>query len=145
MGYGLPAAIGAKVGLPDKPVVLFAGDGGIMMNCQELATAANFELPIKIIIFNNQVLGMVAQWQRMFYEGRCSHTSLKGHTDLVKLAESMGVTGLRVKDPAMLDQALQEMFSTSGPVLLDVWIPETEDVIPMVPAGARLDQMILGG
>ena len=145
MGYGLPAALGAQCGFPQKPVILFAGDGGIMMNCQELATVANYELPIKVLIFNNQVLGMVAQWQRMFYGGRYSHTSLKGHTDFVKLAEAMGVTGLRVSKPSELEETLKTAMATPGPVVVDIRIPETEDVLPMVPAGARLDQMIMGG
>ncbi len=145
MGYGLPAGIGAKIGLPDKPVFVFAGDGGIMMNCQELATAANFGLPIKVLVMNNQVLGMVSQWQRLFYGERYSHTSLKGHTDFVKLAEAMGVTGLRVTIPEELDRVLAQALEIEGPVLIDIRVPDTEDVLPMVPAGARLDQMIMGG
>ncbi len=145
MGYGLPAALGAQSGMPQKMVFLFAGDGGIMMNCQELATIANYDLPVKVLIFNNQVLGMVAQWQRMFYGGRYSHTSLKGHTDFVKLAEAMGVTGLRVSKPSELEETLKRAMAIPGPVVVDIRIPETEDVLPMVPAGARLDQMILGG
>ncbi|MFZ3101826.1 MAG: biosynthetic-type acetolactate synthase large subunit [Desulfitobacteriaceae bacterium] len=145
MGYGLPAALGAQSGFPQKPVILFAGDGGIMMNCQELATIANYELPVKVLIFNNQVLGMVAQWQRMFYGGRYSHTSLKGHTDFVKLAEAMGVTGLRVSKPSELEETLKTALAIPGPVVVDIQIPETEDVLPMVPPGGRLDQMIMGG
>ncbi|MDR3584506.1 MAG: biosynthetic-type acetolactate synthase large subunit [Desulfosporosinus sp.] len=145
MGYGLPAALGAQCGLPDRQVILFVGDGGIMMNCQELATAANYNFPIKVLIFNNQTLGMVAQWQRMFYGGRYSHTGLKGNTDFVKLAEAMGVTGLRVSKPEELDRVLKEALATPGPVVVDIRTPETVDLLPMVPAGARLDQMILGG
>lgn len=145
MGYGLPAAIGAQLGLPGKAVVLFTGDGSIMMNCQELATAANNEVPVKIIVMNNQVLGMVNQWQRMFYEERYSHTCLKGHTDFVKLAEAMGVTGLRVTKPSELQATLAEALRIEGPVLVDVWLPNDEDVLPMVPANCRLDQMVLGG
>ena len=145
MGYGLPAAIGAQVGKPQKAVVLFTGDGSIMMNCQELATAANNGLPVKIIVMNNQVLGMVTQWQRMFYGERYSHTSLKGQTDFVKLAEAMGVIGLRVTKPSDLAATIKEALCTPGPVLVDVYLPEAEDVLPMVPAGGRLDQMILGG
>lgn len=144
MGYGLPAAIGAQVGLPDVPVILFTGDGGIMMNCQEMATAANNGLPLKIVVMNNQVLGMVSQWQRMFYGGRYSHTSLRGKTDFVKLAEAMGVTGLRVTEPELLEATLAEALRLPGPVLVEVELPEREDVLPMVPAGGRLNQMILG-
>jgi len=145
MGYGLPAAIGAQLGLPEKTVVLFTGDGSIMMNCQEMATAANNNVAVKIIVMNNQVLGMVNQWQRMFYEQRYSHTCLKGHTDFVKLAEAMGVTGLRVTKPSELQGTLAEALRIEGPVLVDVWLPVDEDVLPMVPANCRLDQMVLGG
>lgn len=145
MGYGLPAAIGAQLGLPEKTVILFTGDGSIMMNCQEMATAANNDIPVKIIVMNNQVLGMVNQWQRMFYEERYSHTCLKGHTDFVKLAEAMGVTGLRVTKPSELTATLAEALRIKGPVLIDVWVPATEDVLPMVPANCPLDQMVLGG
>jgi len=145
MGYGLPAALGAQCGLPDRKVILFVGDGGIMMNCQELATVADYQFPVKILILNNQSLGMVAQWQRLFYGGRYSHTSLKGgHTDFVKLAEAMGVTGLRVKKPEELDRVLEQALATPGPVVVDIQIPETMDALPMVPSGARLDQMIFG-
>jgi acetolactate synthase-1/2/3 large subunit len=143
MGFGLPAAIGAQMGMKDKLVIMFAGDGGIMMNCQELATAANKSLPIKLFVLNNQVLGMVKQWQRMFYGERYSHTCLKGQTDFVKLAEAMGVTGLRATKQEELESVVKKAFETPGPVLVDVWVPGDEDVLPMVPAGARLDQMIL--
>jgi acetolactate synthase, large subunit (EC 2.2.1.6) len=145
MGYGLPAALGAQTGCPQKTVFLFVGDGGIMMNCQELATAANYNLPVKILVFNNQVLGMVAQWQRMFYGGRYSHSRLKGHTDFVNLAESMGVTGMSISKPSELDEVLKAAMAIPGPVVVDIPIPETEDVLPMVPPGARLDQMVMGG
>ena len=145
MGYGLPAALGAQCGLPDRTVILFVGDGGVMMNCQEMATIANYNFPVKVIIFNNQTLGMVAQWQRLFYGGRYSHTSLKGNTDFVKLAEAMGVTGLRVTKPEELDKVLEEALAIPGPVVVEIRTPEIVDVLPMVPAGARLDQMILGG
>ena len=145
MGYGLPAALGAQTGCPDKAVILFVGDGGIMMNCQELATAANYDLPVKVLIFNNQVLGMVAQWQRMFYGGRYSHSRLKGHTDFVKLAEAMGVVGMRISKPSELDETLKAAMAVPGPVVVDIQIPETENVLPMVPPGARLDQMVMGG
>lgn len=145
MGFGLPAAIGAQVGLPEVPVVLFTGDGGIMMNCQELATAADNGLPIKVIVMNNQVLGMVSQWQRMFYGERYSHSSIHGQTDFVKLAEAMGVTGMRAQTPAELEPVLQAALATPGPVLVEVRLPAVENVLPMVPAGGRLNQMILGG
>lgn len=145
MGYGLPAAIGAQITLPEKTVVLFTGDGSIMMNCQELATAADNGLPLKIIVMNNQVLGMVNQWQRMFYGQRYSHSSTKGCTDFVKLAEAMGVAGLRVTKPEELSMILEKALQMEGPVLVDVLLPATEDVLPMVPPGGRLDQMVLRG
>lgn len=145
MGYGLPAAIGAQLSMPDKQVVLFTGDGSIMMNCQELATVADHGLPIKIVVLNNQVLGMISQWQRMFYGQRYSHSSFKGRTDLVKLADAMGIRGLRVSEPEELASALEEMLRMPGPVLLEVLVPPVEDVLPMVPPGGRLDQMLLGG
>jgi acetolactate synthase-1/2/3 large subunit len=145
MGYGLPAAMGAQTGCPEKTVFLFVGDGGIMMNCQELATLANYDLPVKVLIFDNEVLGMVAQWQRMFYGGRYSHSRLKGHTDFVKLAEAMGVAGMRITKPAELDEILTAAMAIPGPVVVDIQIPESEDVLPMVPPGARLDQMVMGG
>jgi len=145
MGYGLPAAIGAQLGVPDKTVILFTGDGSIMMNCQEMSTVADNNIPIKIIVMNNQVLGMVYQWQRMFYGKRYSHTSLKGHTDFVKLAEAMGIKGLRVTKPSDLEATLEEALRIDGPVLVDIWLPGSEDVLPMVPTNCRLDQMVLGG
>jgi len=145
MGYGLPAAIGAKLGQKEKSVVLFTGDGSIMMNCQEFATAADYDVDVKVIVLHNHVLGMVTQWQRMFYGKRYSQSLLHGKTDLVKLAEAMGVTGYRINEPAELVPVLQEALSHKGPVLVDVMLPEVEDVLPMVPGGKRLDQMIMGG
>lgn len=144
MGFGLPAAIGAQVGHPDKTVVLFTGDGSIMMNCQELSTAADNGLPVKIFLLNNEVLGMVNQWQRMFFGQRYSHSSTKGRTDFVKLAEAMGVTGLRVTKPQELDAVLEKALHTEGPVLVEILVPAEEDVLPIVPPGGRLDEMILG-
>lgn len=145
MGYGLPAAMGAQIALPETKIVLFTGDGSIMMNCQELATIADNELPVKIIVMNNQVLGMVNQWQRMFYGKRYSHSSTKGCTDFVKLAGAMGIAGLRVTKPEELHGVLEEALQLKGPVLVDILLPEGEDVLPMVPPGGRLDQMVLRG
>lgn len=145
MGYGLPAAMGAQLADPARTVVLFSGDGSIMMNCQELATVADNSLPVKIIVLNNQVLGMVNQWQRMFYGKRYSHSSTHGGTDFVKLAQAMGVSGLRAAAPEELEPALRQALATPGPVLVEVMVPPTVDVLPMVPPGGRLDQMMLGG
>ena len=145
MGYGLPAAIGAKLANPDKQVVLFTGDGSIMMNCQEFATAADNDSRVKGVVLHNHVLGMVTQWQRAFYGERYSNTILKGKTDLVKLAEAMGVKGYRVSEPEKLQAVLQEAFDYEGPALVDVMIPEDDDVLPMVAPGEPLDNMMLGG
>ena len=143
MGYGLPAAIGAKIGQPKKKVVLFTGDGSIMMNCQELATASDYGVDVKIVVVHNHLLGMVAQWQRMFYEHHYSESQLNGCTDLVKLAEAMGVRGVRIEKPEELSAVLPEMLSGEGATLIDVMVPEDADVLPMVPGGKRLDDMIL--
>ncbi len=143
MGYGLPAAIGAKVGRPKQKVVLFTGDGSIMMNCQELATAADYGVDVKIVVLHNHLLGMVAQWQRMFYQHHYSESQLNGRTDLVKLAEAMGVNGVRVEKPEELDKTLTDTLSREGAALIDVMVPEDADVLPMVPGGKRLDEMIL--
>ncbi len=145
MGYGLPAALGAKLGKPEQQVVLFTGDGSIMMNCQEFATAADYDIDVKVIILHNHVLGMVAQWQRLFYNRHLSESRLNGHTDFVKLAEAMGVAALRVEKPEELSPALEKLLAHKGPMLLDVLVPEAEDVLPMVPGGKRLDQMVMGG
>lgn len=145
MGYGVPAGMGAQVGSPDKKVVVIAGDGGFMMNCQELSTVADLDLPVKIIVINNQVLGMVSQWQRMFYNQHYAHSRLEGHADFVKLAEAMGISGMKVNRPEELEEALKKALAAEGPIVVEIRIPEDEDVIPMVPAGARLDQMIMGG
>ena len=145
MGYGLPAALGAKLGQQDKPVVLFTGDGSIMMNCQEFATIADNDIDLKVIILHNSILGMVAQWQRLFYSHHYSQSELKGKTDFVKLAEAMGVKGHRLTKKEELETVLPKLLAEKGPMVIDVIIPEDEDVLPMVPGGKRLDQMVLGG
>ena len=145
MGYGLPAALGAKLGHPDKKVVLFTGDGSIMMNCQEMATAADNNIDIKVVLLHNRVLGMVSQWQRMFYGKRYSQTLLSGKTDFVKLAEAMGLAACRIEKPELLEQGLAEALNSNGAILIDVMLPANEDVLPMVAPGAQLDNMVLGG
>jgi acetolactate synthase I/II/III large subunit len=144
MGYGLPAALGAKLGQKDKTVILITGDGSIMMNCQEFSTAADYDIEIKVVVLHNHVLGMVSQWQRMFYGKRYSQSELNGKTDFVKLAEAMGVRGFKVSEPGKLEPVLREFLSHKGPALIDVLVPAVEDVLPMVPGGKRLDQMVLG-
>ena len=143
MGYGLPAAIGAKIGQPKKKVVLFTGDGSIMMNCQEMATAADCGVDVKIVVLHNHLLGMVAQWQRMFYQHHYSDSQLNSRTDLVKLAEAMGVAGVRIEKPEELETVLPDALSREGATLIDVMVPEDADVLPMVPGGKRLDEMVL--
>ena len=145
MGYGLPAALGAKLGCPDSPVVLFTGDGSIMMNCQEFATIADNDIDLKVVILHNSILGMVAQWQRLFYNHHYSQSELKGKTDFVKLSEAMGVKGYRLTKKEELETVLPKLLEEKGPMVIDVIIPEDEDVLPMVPGGKRLDQMVLGG
>ena len=145
MGYGLPAAIGAKLAKPKQRVVLFTGDGSIMMNCQEFATAADYDVDVKVIVLHNHTLGMVSQWQRMFYNEHYSQSTLKGKTDLVKLAEAMGCQAIRIDKKEELEDKLKEALAVEGPVLVDVMVPEVEDVLPMVPGGKRLDEMVLGG
>ena len=143
MGYGLPAAIGAKVARPGQQVILFTGDGSIMMNCQEMATAAANGVAVKIIVVHNRVLGMVTQWQRMFYDKHYSQTLLPGSTDFVKLAEAMGVRACRLQDPASLKADLAAALTSEAPMLIDVIVPGNVDVLPMVPGGKSLDEMVL--
>lgn len=143
MGYGFPAAIGAKVGNPDKEVIVIAGDGSIQMNIQELATVATYNLGVKVIILNNNYLGMVRQWQELFYKRRYSGTVLK-NPDFVKIAEGYGVKGIKVLKENRLKQAIKEILSHKGPVVAEVCIEEEENVFPMVPAGEAINRMIGG-
>lgn len=145
MGFGLPAAIGAKIGCPKDKVVLFTGDGSIMMNCQEFATMAANNLAVKTFVIHNCILGMVGQWQRLFYNHHYSQVELEDKTDLCKLAEAMGVKSYRLTKKEELETKLPEIMAEEGPALIDVWVPKEEDVFPMVPGGHTLDQMVLGG
>jgi len=144
MGYGLPAAMGAKLACPDKNVVLFTGDGSIMMNIQELATIADNDIDIKIVIVHNFILGMVGQWQRLFYNHHYSASELKYKRDFVKIAQAMGIRGYRLTKAEELEDDLVEIMFSKGAAVIDVYVPEEENVIPMVPGGKRLDQMVLG-
>ena len=144
MGFGLPAAMGAKLGCPHKKVVLFTGDGSIMMNIQELATIADHDIDVKVVIVHNFILGMVGQWQRLFYNHHYSQSELKGKRDFVKIAEAMGIKGYRLDKAEELETRLPEILSSEGPAVIDVIVPEEENVLPMVPGGKRLDQMVLG-
>jgi acetolactate synthase-1/2/3 large subunit len=145
MGYGFPAAIGAKVARPDQTVIDIAGDGSIQMNIQEMATAVQYRLPVIICILNNQFLGMVRQWQGLFYGGRYSYTDIQSQPDFVKLAEAYGGVGLRVKETQEIEPALRQALAvTDRPVIIDFWVEREADVYPMVPPGASLLNM-LGG
>ena len=143
MGYGLPAAMGAKLACPDKNVVLFTGDGSIMMNIQELATIADNNIDIKIVIVHNFILGMVGQWQRLFYNHHYSASELNLKRDFIKIAEAMGVRGYRLTKAAELETELPEILFSKGAAVIDVYVPQDENVLPMVPGGKRLDQMVL--
>jgi acetolactate synthase-1/2/3 large subunit len=142
MGYGFPAAIGAQMGLPGKPVAVVTGDGSFQMNMQELATAVMNKLPVKIILLNNGFLGMVRQWQELFHGKRYSSTIIKDSVDFVKLAEAFGATGLRVSEPDQVAETLKKAFATEGPVLVDCRVEPEENVWPMVPAGAPIHEML---
>lgn len=144
MGYGFPAAIGAKLGKPEKIVFDIAGDGSIQMNIQEMATAVNNKVGVKIAILNNGYLGMVRQWQQLFYDKRYSATNLTANPDFVKLAEAYGALGIRVTEKDEVENALKKAISVDGPVILDFLVEREENVFPMVPTGARLDEVIRG-
>ncbi|PYI53025.1 biosynthetic-type acetolactate synthase large subunit [Paenibacillus flagellatus] len=144
MGFGFPSAIGAQMGNPDKLVVSINGDGGMQMCAQELAICAINNIPVKVVIINNQVLGMVRQWQEIIYDNRYSHIDLAGSPDFVKLAEAYGVKGLRATTKEEARKAWQEALDTPGPVVIDFVVPKGENVFPMVTAGSTLSQMILG-
>ena len=142
MGYGLPAGIGAYFAAPDRPVVVVSGDGSIQMNIQELATAVQYKVPVKVVIMNNYYLGMVRQWQEKFYEGRYSHSYMDAMPNFVKLAEAYGAAGFRVEKAKDLSKTLKEAFATPGPAMVDVVIPQSEGVFPMVPAGSAMHEML---
>jgi acetolactate synthase-1/2/3 large subunit len=141
MGYGLPAGIGAKLAAPDRPVIVVSGDGSIQMNIQELATAVEYNIDIKVVIMNNYFLGMVRQWQEKFYRERYSYSAMSV-PNFVKLAEAFGARGFRIERPAELSPVMKEAFSTPGPVLIDVAIPKEEEVMPMIPPGGAMSEML---
>lgn len=143
MGYGLPAAIGAQVGMPDHLVIDIAGDGSIQMNIQEVITAVCNCLPVKVAILNNRYLGMVRQWQELFYQRNYCGTCLDASPDFVKLAEAYGAVGLRATKPEEVEPVLREAFSINKPVLMDFVVSPEEGVYPMVPAGKSISEMLL--
>lgn len=141
MGFGLPAAIGAKLGKPGSEVVLFCGDGGFQMSMQELGTIMSNNIDIKIVILNNSYLGMVRQWQELFFDDRYSFTKLD-NPDFVKIAQAYGIQASRADTRKSLEKNLEKMFNSKGPYLLEVLVGQKENIFPMVPAGATLDKMI---
>jgi len=144
MGFGLPAAIGAQVAHPDKLVIDIAGEASILMCIQEMSTAIQHQLPVKIFIINNQYMGMVRQWQELLHDKRYSHSYTDALPDFVKLAEAYGAKGIRVDSPAELDKGIQEMIDYNGPVIFDCVVDQNENVYPMIPSGKAHNQMLLG-
>ncbi|AAM30366.1 acetolactate synthase large subunit [Methanosarcina mazei] len=142
MGYGFPAAMGAKVGRPDKTVINIAGDGSFQMNSQELATVVQNDIPVVSVILNNGYLGMVRQWQELFYDRRYSYTFIKGSVDFVKLAEAYGALGLRAERPSEVRPAIEEAVNSGRPTVVEVIVECEANVYPMVPAGAAINEII---
>jgi acetolactate synthase-1/2/3 large subunit len=143
MGYGLPAAIGAQIGNPNALVIDIAGEASILMNIQEMSTATQYRLPVKVFILNNQYMGMVRQWQDLTYGGRYSESYSEALPDFVKLAEAYGWTGLRIEDPADLDDGIAAMLAAPGPVMVDCRVAKLANCFPMIPSGAAHTDMIL--
>ena len=145
MGYGLGACIGAKVGMPDKTVINIAGDGCFRMNMNEIATATRYNIPIVQVVINNHVLGMVRQWQTLFYGKRYSHTVLEDSVDFVKLAEAMGAKAIRVTKKEEVEPALKEALNAGCPVVLDCIVDSDDKVFPMVSPGAPISEAFDAG
>jgi len=143
MGFGLPAALGAQVAYPKRQVVDISGDGSFQMNSQELATLVQYQLPVKIAILNNNYLGMVRQWQQMFFEKRYSQTVMELPIDFIKLAEAYGATGLRCDKVSDVETTIKQALETPGPVLMEFKVAREENVLPMVPAGKGIHEMVL--
>ena len=144
MGFGFPAALGAQIAFPNRQVIAFVGDGGFQMTAQELATAVQYKANIKIVVMNNNYLGMVRQWQEIFYAGAYSQVNMQWLPDFVKLAEAYGAVGLRATRPDQLPGVLRRGLATPGVVVMDILVSEEASVYPMVPAGAGLKEMVLG-
>jgi acetolactate synthase-1/2/3 large subunit len=143
MGYGLPAALGVQVAHPDSLVIDIAGDASVQMTMQEMSTAVQYELPIKIFILNNQYMGMVRQWQQLLHGNRLSHSYSEALPDFVKLADAFGCVGLQAVKPSDLDGALKEMISVKRPVLFDCRVAALENCFPMIPSGKAHNEMLL--
>jgi acetolactate synthase-1/2/3 large subunit len=143
MGFGLPAAMGAQAAFPGRQVITICGDGGIQMNIQEMATLVQNRLPVKIVIINNNFLGMVRQWQELFFDKRYSSTCLELPIDYTKLAEAYGAKGFRASRPEEVESVIRQGFAEPGPVIMEFIVAREEKVMPMVPAGASLNEMVL--
>jgi len=144
MGYGLPAAIGVQIAHPEALVVDIAGEASILMNIQEMSTAVQYRLPVKVFIINNQYMGMVRQWQELLHGGRYSESYTAALPDFVKLADAFGGVGLRVERPAEVDAAISEMLAVDRVAILDVVVDPAENCFPMIPSGAAHNEMLLG-
>jgi acetolactate synthase I/II/III large subunit len=144
MGYGLPAAIGTQMAHPGALVIDIAGEASILMNMQEMSTALQYRLPVKIFILNNEYMGMVRQWQELLHGGRYSESYSHSLPDFVKLAEAYGGVGIRCSDPKELDQAILQMIDTPRPVIFDCLVSKEENCFPMIPSGKAHNEMILG-
>jgi acetolactate synthase I/II/III large subunit len=144
MGYGLPAAVGVQMAHPDSLVIDIAGEASVLMTMQEMSTAVQYELPIKIFIINNEYMGMVRQWQELLHGGRYSHSYSESLPDFVKLAEAYGAVGIRCAKPGDLDGAIKEMIKVKKPVLFDCRVDKVENCFPMIPSGRAHNEMILG-
>ena len=145
MGYGMGAAMGAKVANPQRPVILVTGDGSFHMNMNEMAAAVSANIPIVILVFNNHVLGMVRQWQSLFYDHRYSNTSIDRQTDYVKLAEAFGGKGLRIKTRHDIKAVMEEALASKVPCIVDCWIDKDDCVYPIIPPGKSGKDIILYG
>jgi acetolactate synthase-1/2/3 large subunit len=143
MGYGLPSAMGAQAAFPGRQVITICGDGGVQMNIQEMATLVQNKLPVKIVILNNNFLGMVRQWQELFFDKRYSSTCMELPIDYVKLADAYGAKGFRATKPGDVEKVIKAAFKEKGPVIMEFMIAREEKVLPMVPAGAALNEMVL--
>ena len=144
MGYGLPAAVGVQIAHPDKLVIDIAGEASVLMTMQEMSTAVQYNLPIKIFILNNQYMGMVRQWQELLHEKNYSESYSEALPDFIKLAEAYGCKGIKAENPSELDEKIEEMVQYDGPVIFDCRVDPNENCFPMIPSGKPHNQMILG-
>jgi acetolactate synthase-1/2/3 large subunit len=143
MGYGLPAAVGAQMAHPEATVIDVAGEASILMNIQEMSTAIQHELPVKVFILNNQYMGMVRQWQQLLHGNRLSHSYTDSLPDFVKLAEAYGAIGMRVEKASELEAGIDAMIAAKGPVLFDCRVANLANCFPMIPSGKAHNEMLL--